>query len=85
MSATRLHLRKQIENCKKKRSFASEETAIIAIRDDAGLRPYKCQICGNWHLTSSGEKREKLRMPPKKRNKTRNKYGRRKNQKGRSY
>jgi hypothetical protein len=45
----------QIENCRRKRRFATEREA-----DDAAYRArmegrrlgiYRCQLCGGWHLT----------------------------------
>jgi hypothetical protein len=48
----------QIENCRRKRRFATEREA-----DDAAYRArmegrrlgiYQCHICGGWHLTSRG-------------------------------
>lgn len=82
MSMQKLHDRIQVETCKKKRAFASEETAKIAIRNKGNLRPYKCGICGNWHLTSKDDNRKPLRMPRKKRHKGRRTMGRRKDKKG---
>jgi hypothetical protein len=50
------HSFNQIENCRRKRRFATEREA-----DDAAYRArmegrqlgiYRCDLCGGWHLTS---------------------------------
>lgn len=39
--------------CRRKRLFAQEAEALaVAERADVTLRPYRCSLCRNWHLTS---------------------------------
>ncbi|WP_162848929.1 hypothetical protein [Aurantiacibacter suaedae] len=39
--------------CARKRRFSSEAEAIaVALRATITLRPYRCQLCREWHLTS---------------------------------
>lgn len=46
MPTTRLRI------CAAKQRFASEAEARAAIRDGAPLRPYRCDRCFRYHLTS---------------------------------
>ena len=39
--------------CRRKRRFAQEAEALaVAERADVTLRPYRCALCRDWHLTS---------------------------------
>jgi hypothetical protein len=39
--------------CARKRAFASrDEAAAVALRATISLRPYKCDLCKRFHLTS---------------------------------
>ena len=39
--------------CARKRRFASEAEALtVAERAEFTLRPYRCALCRQWHLTS---------------------------------
>ncbi len=39
--------------CRRKARFLSEADALaIAEQADATLRPYRCSLCRQWHLTS---------------------------------
>lgn len=39
--------------CARKRRYKTEQDAIdAALRADISLRPYRCQLCREWHLTS---------------------------------
>lgn len=42
--------------CRKKRSFVSEEHARKAIkthRHPMDVQPYRCRVCGSWHIAST--------------------------------
>jgi len=39
----------QVERCDAKRNFPSKAAALQINR---GQRPYRCKVCGNWHLAS---------------------------------
>ena len=43
---------RQVENCKKKKSYETRDAALFFARAD-GLRAYDCPVCKKWHLTSS--------------------------------
>lgn len=46
-------MRTKLSVCRKKARFASEQEAlIIAQRAAYPLRPYRCDRCGQFHLTS---------------------------------
>ncbi len=39
--------------CRRKRSFAEEADALaVAEKAEVTLRPYRCSMCRDWHLTS---------------------------------
>ncbi|WP_191229046.1 hypothetical protein [Aurantiacibacter xanthus] len=39
--------------CARKRRFSSEAEAIaVALKAEITLRPYRCQLCRDYHLTS---------------------------------
>jgi len=39
--------------CRRKKRYASEEAAIaVALRAEVALRPYRCALCRDYHLTS---------------------------------
>jgi len=39
--------------CAKKHRYASEaEATAVALAAHVTLRPYRCQLCRKWHLTS---------------------------------
>ena len=39
--------------CQKKARYQSEkEAAAVALNADAPLRPYRCELCRKYHLTS---------------------------------
>ena len=39
--------------CARKRRFSSEAEAIaVALKAEIPLRPYRCQLCRDYHLTS---------------------------------
>jgi hypothetical protein len=39
--------------CQKKARYQSEQEAIeVALRADVPLRPYRCELCRKYHLTS---------------------------------
>lgn len=44
------------KRCREKKAYASEETANLASQSAPYLNPYKCDICGAWHLTSYNHK-----------------------------
>lgn len=47
--------------CHRKKRFASEEDALrVAAKAPFPLRPYRCELCRNWHLTS---RTKGLRVP----------------------
>ena len=46
--------------CVRKRGYRTEGEAIrgclsVSAHTGGGLRPYRCPICGNWHITSRVE------------------------------
>ncbi|WP_082553729.1 hypothetical protein [Altererythrobacter sp. Root672] len=46
-------MRTRLSICKKKVRYGSEEDATAAaLRDGLRLRPYRCDRCGRFHLTS---------------------------------
>ena len=46
-------MRTKLSVCTRKARFASEEEAVSAIhRSGLALRPYRCDRCGRFHLTS---------------------------------
>jgi len=44
--------RTRLSVCTAKHRFATEAEALAAIRDSAPLRPYRCDRCFRYHLTS---------------------------------
>ena len=39
--------------CRRKARYHSEADAVaVALRADVTLRPYRCELCRQWHLTS---------------------------------
>jgi len=55
-------LNKEFQICQKKRYETKEEAEeainhILKIDWSPLLRPYRCHICHNWHLTSKGRKK----------------------------
>ncbi|MFN3475566.1 MAG: hypothetical protein ACK4ZW_16120 [Blastomonas sp.] len=56
MPSTRLSI------CQRKRRYASEAEAIAAaLAADVDLRPYACDRCGRYHLTSRLKGKRRLR------------------------
>jgi len=47
--AKEARLGRQAERCAEKRTFLDKKTAYPHNR---GQRPYQCNICNSWHLTS---------------------------------
>ncbi len=46
-------MRTRLRICKKKQNYATREAAILAIeQSNLILRPYKCDRCFQFHLTS---------------------------------
>ena len=46
-------MRTRLSICAKKTRYASQQDAVIAAaRADFPLRPYRCERCGQFHLTS---------------------------------
>ncbi len=46
-------MRTRLSICRKKASFASEAEALgVVFAADYPLRPYRCDRCGKFHLTS---------------------------------
>ena len=46
-------MRTRLSICQRKRRHASEQDAIAAaMKADIVLRPYRCERCGQFHLTS---------------------------------
>ena len=55
-------MRTKLSVCNRKRRFPSQgEAAAAAIAAEIVLRPYRCDRCGSWHLTSRTKGK---RMPP---------------------
>lgn len=45
----------QIDICEGKKRYPRRGSALIAAsRSPYNLRPYRCPICDEWHLTSKG-------------------------------
>lgn len=46
-------MRTRLSVCARKARFGSEaEARLVAARADVPLRPYRCDRCGRYHLTS---------------------------------
>jgi hypothetical protein len=46
-------MRTKLSTCRRKVRFAGEDEAVAAMRAaTVVLRPYRCERCGGWHLTS---------------------------------
>lgn len=46
-------MRTKLSNCRRKARYASEADALaVAARSGLVLRPYRCDRCGRFHLTS---------------------------------
>ncbi len=46
-------MRTRLSICRRKTGFASEADALgVAARADIALRPYRCDRCAHFHLTS---------------------------------
>ncbi|WP_439538698.1 hypothetical protein [Sphingomonas sp.] len=56
MTSSATSLAKQIADCEAKSTFCSKGDALRFIdRSGYPLRPYRCVVCGDWHLTKQGE------------------------------
>lgn len=56
--------RTRLSICKRKQRFGSEEDAVrAAIAATIELRPYACDRCGQFHLTSRLKGKRRLSMP----------------------
>ena len=56
-------MRTRLSVCRRKTRFASGSAAIAAAQEAPfALRPYRCDRCGQFHLT--GRTRGKKRLPP---------------------
>lgn len=54
--------RTRLSICQRKRRFDSEEAAVLAaLAADIDLRPYACDRCGRFHLTSRLKGKRRLR------------------------
>lgn len=50
--------------CRKKARYRTEEEArAVALRANVTLRPYRCALCRNYHLTSRTKGMKSLRPP----------------------
>jgi hypothetical protein len=50
-------LGKQIADCEVKSTFRTRGAALRFIhRSGYPLAPYRCVVCGDWHLTKQGER-----------------------------
>jgi hypothetical protein len=59
--ASRTMPRTRLSICQRKRRFASQDDAVrAAMAADIELRPYACERCGQYHLTSrlKGKRRQ---------------------------
>lgn len=55
-SPTLTSLAKQIADCEAKSTFRSKGDALRFIdRSGYPLAPYRCAVCGEWHLTKEGK------------------------------
>lgn len=53
--------RTRLSICQRKQRFASEEAAVkTALAATIELRPYRCDRCGHYHLTSRLKGRRRL-------------------------
>ncbi|GGB63875.1 hypothetical protein [Blastomonas aquatica] len=54
--------RTRLSICQRKQRFDSEEAAVLAaLAADIDLRPYACDRCGRFHLTSRLKGKRRLR------------------------
>ena len=52
--------------CNRKQRYASEGEAVaVALRASVTLRPYRCALCRQWHLTSRTKGMRSLPAPEK--------------------
>lgn len=57
-------MRTKLSVCARKARFASEQEAIAAVqRSGLVLRPYRCDRCGQFHLTSRTKGKWNPRLP----------------------
>jgi hypothetical protein len=57
-------MRTKLSICLKKTRFPSEQAALhVALRADVPLRPYRCDRCRQFHLTSRTKGKRMLRVP----------------------
>ncbi|WP_420146279.1 hypothetical protein [Sphingobium sp.] len=55
-------MRTRLSICRKKTRFASEAAAlVVALAADVPLRPYRCDRCRQFHLTSRTKGKRVLR------------------------
>ncbi|KQN04567.1 hypothetical protein ASE85_05950 [Sphingobium sp. Leaf26] len=55
-------MRTRLSICAKKTRFASQDAALaVALRADVPLRPYRCDRCRQFHLTSRTKGKRVLR------------------------
>ncbi len=58
-------MRTRLSICRRKTRFASEaEARGVAARADVALRPYRCDRCGQLHLTSRTKGKWQPRTAP---------------------
>ena len=55
-------MRTRLSVCTSKARFASEGEAITAIRTGLDLRPYRCDRCSRFHLTSRTKGKRNIGM-----------------------
>lgn len=57
-------MRTKLSTCRRKRRFPSEADAVrAAVKTDGLLRPYRCDRCHYYHLTSRTKGKRSL-LPP---------------------